>query len=91
MLVCPDMTCEEVQHVLGKFKFIFREIGGVGSGPACCGSTLGSNPDTSQKKKKWATLAKEWTTHSSSPKKTNKKFGIVVSDLGLIGFFNPQS
>jgi hypothetical protein len=22
VLVCPDMTCEEVQHVLGKFIFV---------------------------------------------------------------------
>jgi hypothetical protein len=37
------------------------------------GSSLGSNPNISQKNTKWATKAKEWPTQSSPPKKYKKK------------------
>jgi hypothetical protein len=48
--------------------------GYVGSAPACYGRSLGSNPDISLKiRNKWATSAKEWPTHSSPPKKIQKK------------------
>jgi hypothetical protein len=42
----------------------------------CYGSTLRSNPDICQKFKKKATLAKEWTTHSSPQNDIQKTFHI---------------
>ncbi len=47
---CKATLCEDLPKFLG--NILFREIPCyVGSGPACYGSSLGSNPDNSLKNK----------------------------------------
>jgi hypothetical protein len=51
-VMCLQLT----STVRGRWVASLREMGDeVGSAPACCGSTLGSNPQTSLKNTKWAT------------------------------------
>ncbi len=47
---------------------LFLQSSKLGGAPDCFGSSLGSNPDIYQNAT-WATLATEWPTHSSLPKK----------------------
>ncbi len=55
-----------------------------GSAPAYYGSSLGSNPDISQKYKMGDVTAKEWPTHPSSPKNIqNKTFFYAFSEYEL--------
>ncbi len=56
----------------GRWVDKFREMSGsVGSAPACYGSSLGSNPDISQKYK-MCDISKGVATHSSPSKKYTK-------------------
>ncbi len=54
----------EFPYICGKFDFLFYQC----SSPTCYGSSLGSNPDISQKYK-----MVEWQTHSSPQKKYKEK------------------
>jgi hypothetical protein len=60
-----------------------RWVAGFGSEPACYGSSLGSNPDISQKYKKgWR--HKQRSGHRTAVNKKNLKFKIKKSAKSLV-------
>ncbi len=62
---------EEIKVIKTLLYFTLREMRGkVGSAPACYDSSLGLNPDISQKYK----MGDISITHSSPPKKYTKNF-----------------